>query len=66
MAFDDEPSSVYSWVIYKRYSNFVDLHESLLPFFTERGIAMPLLPPKIELNNAAERNSNLTNRKRQL
>lgn len=26
------------WVIYKRYSNFVDLHEVLVPFYKAEGI----------------------------
>ena len=66
MAFDEEPTSIYSWTIYKRYSNFVDLHESLAPIFADLGIPAPSLPPKIELNNDIERNQNLTDRKRGL
>lgn len=30
---DEKPTSIYNWVIYKRYSNFVDLYESLQPVF---------------------------------
>lgn len=30
---DDKPSNIYQWVIYKRYSNFVDLNEALKPYF---------------------------------
>lgn len=36
-----------SWVIYKRYSNFVDLHETLVPFFKAEALTVPQLPPKI-------------------
>ena len=35
------------WIIYKRYSNFVDLHEALVPFFKAEGLQIPMLPPKI-------------------
>lgn len=35
------------WIIYKRYSNFVDLHEVLVPFFQTEGLKVPHLPPKI-------------------
>lgn len=36
-----------SWVVYKRYSNFVDLHEILVPFYKAEGVQAPALPPKI-------------------
>lgn len=33
--------------MYKRYSNFVDLYESLQPFFKAEAQLQPILPPKI-------------------
>jgi len=52
-----------TWDIYKRYLNFVDLSEALLPYFKAEGIPPPKLPPKI-LNQAnAQRNLDLTKRK---
>lgn len=42
-----------SWIVYKRYSNFIDLHETLSGYFKAEGLRAPRLPPKI----ANERNS---------
>lgn len=55
-----------SWVIYKRYSNFVDLHDILIPYFKAEGIQMPALPPKIANEANSQRNLALTQRKNQL
>ena len=33
------------WEIYKRYSNFVDLHDKLTPYFKAEGVTPPFLPP---------------------
>lgn len=63
---DETPTSTYNWFVYKRYSNFVDLSESLAPYFKAEGIDAPNLPPKIELLNDSQRNQRLTIRKRQL
>ena len=57
---------MYSWLVYKRYSNFIDLHEALEPLFRAENITQPRLPPKIELINDVQRNANLTDRKKQL
>lgn len=45
------PSTIYSWIVFKRYSNFIDLHEALEPVFRAENITQPKLPPKIELIN---------------
>jgi len=60
------PSTIYSWIVFKRYSNFIDLHEALEPVFRTENIPQPTLPPKIELINDTQRNANLTDRKKQL
>ena len=52
--------------MYKRYSNFVDLNEALMPYFLAEGIAPPKLPPKIANKNTSQRNLDLTKRKNQL
>ena len=39
------------WDIYKRYSNFVDLSEVLMPFYQAEGVAPAKLPPKIANKN---------------
>jgi len=57
-----EPSG-HSWVIYKRYSNFVDLHETLVPYFKAEALTVPSLPPKIANEASAQRNQALTQRK---
>lgn len=54
------------WFVYKRYSNFVDLHEALTPYFTAEGIRMPPLPPRIANESNSIRNQALTQRKNQL
>lgn len=36
-----------SWIIYKRYSNFVDLNDALVPYCKAEGLQAPVLPPKI-------------------
>lgn len=66
MTFDEEPTNMYNWIVYKRYSNFVDLHESLTPIFEDMKVEAPLLPPKIDLNEDIKRNEKLTDRKRGL
>ena len=48
------------WVIYKRYSNFVDLHDVLLPYFKAEGLQIPPLPPKIANEANSQRNLALT------
>ena len=63
---DDKPTTVYQWIIYKRYSNFVDLSEALQSVFKSEQLTEPQLPPKIELNNDSYRNQYLSDRKRQL
>ena len=45
-----------TWIIYKRYSNFVDLHEALMPFFKAEAIQPPLLPPRISNEQNSQRN----------
>ena len=52
-----------SWLIYKRYSNFVDLHESIVPYFKAEAILVPQLPPKIANEANSMRNLALTQRK---
>ena len=54
------------WEIYKRYSNFIDLHDKLMPYFKAEGVTPPLLPPKIQNKKNAYRNQALTQRKNQL
>lgn len=61
---NDVEKNIYRWEIYKRYSNFVDLSEALLPYFRAENLEPPLLPPKIEFTNDKNRNQNLTDRKR--
>lgn len=46
----------WEWDIYKRYSNFVDLHEHIKPYFKSIGLAPPKLPPKIENKETTKRN----------
>ena len=54
------------WELYKRYSNFVDLHEKLIPYFKAEGVAIPSLPPRIQNKKSSLRNQALTQRKNQL
>jgi hypothetical protein len=63
---DENAENIYRWEIFKRYSNFVDLSEALLPIFKTENIEPPQLPPKIEIHNDSQRNFNLTERKKQL
>ena len=48
------------WVVYKRYSNFIDLHELLVPYFKAEGLQVPALPPKIANEANSQRNLALT------
>ena len=52
-----------TWLVYKRYSNFVDFHEALIPYFKAEGIQVPHLPPKIANEANSMRNLALTQRK---
>ena len=36
------------WEIYKRYSNFMDLHDKLTPYFKAEGVTPPVIPPRIQ------------------
>ena len=54
------------WIVYKRYSNFVDLHDLLVPYFKAEGLQIPPLPPKIANEANSQRNLALTQRKNQL
>jgi hypothetical protein len=63
---EERPSSAFNWFVFKRYSNFVDLSESLAPYFKAEGLDAPMLPPKIELLNDSQHNQRLSHRKRQL
>ena len=54
------------WILYKRYSNFVDLNDILVPFYKAEGLQAPALPPKIANEANSQRNSALTQRKNQL
>ena len=42
-----DQSASNQWIVYKRYSNFVDLHDLLVPYFKAEGLQIPPLPPKI-------------------
>jgi len=45
---NDQAGSEGNWVITKRYTNFVSVHEQLKPYFLALGIEAPPLPPRIE------------------
>lgn len=52
--------SMNQWLVYKRYSNFVDLHDVCLPFYKAEGIQLAKLPPKIANEATSQRNLALT------
>ena len=54
------------WEVYKRYSNFIDLHDKLLPYFKAEGVVPPVIPPKIMNKKTTQMNQALTTRKNQL
>lgn len=54
------------WVLYKRYSSFVTLHEQMTPYFKSLGIEGPPLPPRIENRTSTALNASLTQRKKHL
>jgi len=54
------------WVLYKRYSSFVTLHEQMQPYFKTMQIEGPPLPPRIQNKTSTELNSSLTKRKQHL
>lgn len=54
------------WVLYKRYSSFVTLHEQMTPYFKSMQIDGPPLPPRIENRTSAALNASLTQRKKHL
>ena len=41
------------WELFKRYSNFIDLHEKLGKYYDAEGIKKPYLPPQIPNKNNA-------------
>jgi len=47
-SFAEVQGSDGNWVISRRYTNFVSLHEQLKPYFIALGIESPPLPPRIE------------------
>ena len=54
------------WVLYKRYSSFVTLHEQMTPYFKSMQIEGPPLPPRIENRTSTALNASLTQRKKHL
>jgi hypothetical protein len=52
-----KPSDMLEWDIYRRYTNFADLHESLLPYYRQQEqLVFPELPPQISDQESPTRN----------
>jgi hypothetical protein len=58
-----DPSDQFEWDIYKRYSNFVALHDLLLPYIRSLGVDAPALPPQVNVAESSSMNQALTKRK---